>query len=46
VVGFTTRGKVPGNTCEKRMRNNNNNNNTAAATTTKTTITVHRVHGS
>jgi hypothetical protein len=29
VVGFTTgsRGKVPGNTCEKRIRNNNNNNN-------------------
>jgi hypothetical protein len=26
-VGFTTpsRGKVPGNTCEKRIRNNNNN---------------------
>jgi hypothetical protein len=29
VVGFTTgsRGKVPGKTCEKRIRNNNNNNN-------------------
>jgi hypothetical protein len=28
-VGFTTvsRGKVPGKTCEKRIRNNNNNNN-------------------
>jgi hypothetical protein len=29
VVGFTTgsRGKVPGKTCAKRIRNNNNNNN-------------------
>jgi hypothetical protein len=29
VVGFTTgsRGKVPGKTCEKRIRNNNDNNN-------------------
>jgi hypothetical protein len=29
VVGFTTesREKVPGKTCEKRIRNNNNNNN-------------------
>jgi hypothetical protein len=29
VVGFTTgsRGKVPGKTCEKRIKNNNNNNN-------------------
>jgi hypothetical protein len=29
VVGCTTgsRGKVPGKTCEKRIRNNNNNNN-------------------
>jgi hypothetical protein len=29
VVGVTTgsRGKVPENTCEKRIRNNNNNNN-------------------
>jgi hypothetical protein len=29
VVGFTTgsRGKVPGKTCEKRIRNNKNNNN-------------------
>jgi hypothetical protein len=29
VVGFTigSRGKVPGKTCEKRIRNNNNNNN-------------------
>jgi hypothetical protein len=29
VVGFTTslRGKVPGKTCERRIRNNNNNNN-------------------
>jgi hypothetical protein len=28
VVGFTTglRGKVPGKTCEKRIRNNNNTN--------------------
>jgi hypothetical protein len=28
-VGFTTgsRGKVPGKTCEKRIRNNNRNNN-------------------
>jgi hypothetical protein len=28
VEGFTTgsRGKVPGKTCEKRIRNNNNNN--------------------
>jgi hypothetical protein len=28
-VGFTagSRGKVPGKTCEKRIRNNNNNNN-------------------
>jgi hypothetical protein len=27
--GFTigSRGKVPGKTCEKRIRNNNNNNN-------------------
>jgi hypothetical protein len=27
-VGFTigSRGKVPGKTCEKRIRNNNNNN--------------------
>jgi hypothetical protein len=30
VVGFTigSRGKVPGKTCERRIRNNNNNNNT------------------
>jgi hypothetical protein len=29
VVGFTTgsRGKAPGKTYEKRIRNNNNNNN-------------------
>jgi hypothetical protein len=29
MVGFTTgsRAKVPGKTCEKRIRNNNNNNN-------------------
>jgi hypothetical protein len=29
VVGFTigSRRKVPGKTCEKRIRNNNNNNN-------------------
>jgi hypothetical protein len=29
VVGFTTgsRGKVPGKTCGKRIRNNNDNNN-------------------
>jgi hypothetical protein len=28
VVGFTTgsKGKVPGKTCEKRIRNNNKNN--------------------
>jgi hypothetical protein len=28
VVGFTigSRGKVPGKTCERRVRNNNNNN--------------------
>jgi hypothetical protein len=28
-VGFSigSKGKVPGKTCEKRIRNNNNNNN-------------------
>jgi hypothetical protein len=31
-VGFTagSRGKVPGKTCEKRIKNNNNNNNIKA----------------
>jgi hypothetical protein len=39
VVGFTTgsRGKVPGRTCEKRIRNNNNNNALIEAA-------IHRFH--
>jgi hypothetical protein len=37
-MGFTTgsRGKVPGKTCEKRIRNYNNNNNNTKSISDKT----------